>query len=425
MKIAIAIPTYNSIEKLRVLLENNYRLFIDRDCDFYIYDSSDTDATREYIANNAYEKLVYRRYDPEVTSNEKVYEIYEQLSCEYDYIWMNRDATWFEEELIDKVLEVINGDRPNILYISPSDGYYDKKFFSDAKNYSLCTNVGLAFYGATIINSNMLYGVNWSYYKKKYLYSNSAYFSHVGFFVEQMARLDELKGIILEYPSTKRHLIKNRSLWYPETVKVWGCSWVSLCDELGQVFRDDSDYVERMINSADNRFLEEQLIIYRALEWFDYEKYETYREYLSRVSDVCIERMKEISLMSKDEAYSICVGKIKAVIKDSTKDYKHIIIYGAGFRGKHIGKIFDAVNVGFDAYMVTNRTEKIASDGHKIVRLGDYELGDDTGIVLGVGKENKTDVLNLLEKRNYLSRICYGMEQIDFRYAFLFEDDTK
>lgn len=420
MNMAIAIPTYNSLNKLKVLLEKNYRIYVDHNCDFYVYDSSDTEDTKEYLARN-YENIIYKRFDSSITSNEKVYILYEQLSDRYDYIWMRRDATWFEEDLIGRVIEALNQDKPDILFINSSAGYYKKECYSDAKEFSLCAMGKLTAYGYSIVNCEMLRSADWIHYREKYLFSSSSYFSHVGLFVEQAASLDIFKGVILEYPARKKHPIKNESFWYSDIVKVWAFAWVSFCENLGQIFDNDPIYVENIINSIEQRFSEEQLIIYRALGWFDFEIFEMYKKYICRVTNVDVAKLEEIAMMTEACAYDICVNRVKNIISDSVKNYKRIVIYGAGVYGKRLGKIFDSVNIGFEGYMVTHSTEKVAPDGHLIFQLDEYELGDDTGIVLGLGKENQTEVMGILDEKDYASNVCLDVEKLCYQYAFLFE----
>lgn len=423
----IAIPTYNSLDNLRIVLEKNYRILTNHNCDIYLYDSSENDDTRNYVFKEYnFPNVFYKRIDSSVRSNEKVFMIYEELSAEYEYLWMNRDSTWFDDELVECIFQELTTHNPDIVYIEGTPNEYLTIEYDSVTDFFEKANCGMTFFGSTIINTKtLLSDVDWNYYRSKYLDSECWNFSHVGFQIEQSTRLKVFQGVYLGFPTQYRHYTKTESTWYPEIVRIWSCCWVSLIDKLAESLQLDSDVKNKILCSPPDRFRDDFLILYRALGWYDMQKYELYCNWIIRISSVRQVRLKEIALMTENEAYDACVYYVKKMVESAVSGYDKIVIYGAGKYGKNAARILELAGVSIDGYIVTNVDNQNASDDAKIYALTEYLFTDKVGIILGLGIINRVEVCKRLEECGLSQNICYEFDKIDYRYGLLLNDQKQ
>ena len=251
-KIAICIPTYNRPKILYDICSKIVKIVDEKIFDIYIYDSSPSSDSEE-ILNEIIQKenFYYFRLPTTIHSNEKLYRIYQDADIQnkYEYLWILADYLFFSKDIIDKILEKLNEKWDMLmldLYDPEKKGnkqYYDPDqiFFEYAWSMTL--------FGIMIINCKTVLGrADWPYLREKYLKEQHKNFSHLAMYFEMMLKIDDLKFYHFSIEKGNVYISKykgNRSEYFSEFLKVWGCYWYASIHTLPQYYSRKDQVIKK------------------------------------------------------------------------------------------------------------------------------------------------------------------------------------
>jgi len=160
-KLAMAIPTYNRAD---ILKENLLYMMEDikkYNIPIYISDDSSNNDTRKMIEElkQGYEYIYYQKNEPSLGHDKNCFATL-QLP-EADYVWYIGDSVVVKEGSIKKVLEILNNEDIDFLFINEKSRKLDKAsgIYSDKNEILLEFGWHLTQTGATIYSKKSLSGI--------------------------------------------------------------------------------------------------------------------------------------------------------------------------------------------------------------------------------------------------------------------------
>jgi rhamnosyltransferase len=111
-----------------------------------------------------------------------------------------------------------------------------------------------------------------------------------------------------------------------------------------------------------------------------------YLEYIMREKEKEIERRIEKEILLFSHKYPV------------------VYIYGAGICGRKVAKTLNHFKVEYKGFIVSKKQKSIFLR-KPILELGEVALNKNTGIILGLDKDNSSEVLQILRKRK-IDRNC-------------------
>lgn len=416
MKIAFCIPTYNRPKIIEEFLKNKIDSYINNNMDVYFYDSSENNETHNVIQKYN-KKCWYIKLDSSIHANSKVYKMFQKYGLEkqYDYIWLCGDSLCYSQNALKNILNILH-DRLDLLQISNGCVGESKEYtYNSAKEYFNEWGWLSTLFGAVILNSNtMLADVDWNYYETKYNRTGYICFNHVGFYYEQLLKLKRnpiIKCIDINSQDILYSPQKKRQGWYMNYYEVWAEEWINVIESLPAYY---DEYKAKVIKDhqiktgRDNEF---QFIIMRKNGILNKQVFDKYSERIQKLFDFPIEQIREIAYMSDDSCNSWLGEKVDTYISKFNND--KIYIYGAGRIASKYVDFFRNHNINVDGVIVTQKMNDEFM-GIPVYSLDDIASikNDSFKIVLALNEANRTQVLELLQKKQ-LSSFSSFDEEID------------
>jgi len=414
IKLAVAIPTYNSFECLHELLVQEYETLSENNCDIYIYDSSIDNETQKLIQEHwERDNILYNRLNAEIASNEKVYYLFQEISemNKYDFIWMRRDAHFFSRNILNYILNIVKNKYDIILLDNfPGKSINDLEEIEDKVEYFSKATYIMTSYGATIIKcKTVLKDVDWEYLRKRYINMKCINFSHVALYLEQIAKLDKFCALYFKIPSRESTESKKRknSFWKSEVIRIWSECWISMLERLPNLYLQDKNIFNKVMHLPPKRYTRKSLLTFCSDGIFDFECFLQYKDYLLRVSDISEKEMSEIARMEPDEAEYTLNKEIKEELSEFADRFQTIVIYGAGMCARRHALYLENFGISYECFVVSKLGDMTTLNNHEIKEYSEIKGWKDTGIVLGLGKANRIEVLPQLVKDGFCDKICY------------------
>lgn len=414
IKLAVAIPTYNSSECLHELLSNIYETLDVYGYDIYIYDSSTNDQTELLIGKEwKRDSIYYVRLDSSIASNQKVYYLYRQLAGKkkYDYIWMTRDAHYFSRQFLEKLFRSIQPEYDVVLIDDNADvSGTVSEIISDRLEFFRVATYKMTLYGSTIVKCESILGeVDWGGLTERYLNSDCINFSHVALYLEQIKKRNPFCALRLIVPAKERIFsrFKKDSFWKSEVIRIWSQCWLCMLENLPVFYQKDTEIFNQVAGLPSERYSLYLLLSYRINGTFDYEKFMAYKEWLLRVSNVTEDEMARIARMEPEEAQQCLNDKIYRELSEFAGRFGTIVIYGAGRHAQRHAAYLDRFHIPYECFVVSRAGNKTMLDHHKIKEYSDIKNRKDLGIILGLGKANQKEVMPQLLKDGFDGRTCY------------------
>lgn len=416
-KIVMCIVTYNRAKVIEDICPRLLKSLDEDYMDMYVYDSSEDDQTQSVISRyqEQQKNLFYNRVPSHVHSSQKLYDIYQNkyIQNNYEYLWILPDYLSFSSEIMDQCK-----DKLAIGYDILILDWYDYKRIGSRvcqdKNeiFEDCAWV-LTQYGAIILNcSTVLKNCNWEYLSEKYLTPNHRNFSHVMMYFEQILNIECLRLYHLEVPlrmvysSEHRIIVRNTE----EFLKIWGYCWPKSMYALPEYYNNKEAAINNLSKYGGHLGTEDLLglkfngVLTKKVFW-------RYMHHWKLVSQVSVMKFFLISVLPefviKD---AVLLGNIgDGIIKRLTwrqflwfcQKYKVLYIYGAGIRAKRYARYLDKMHINYQAFLVTELSGENSLMGHKIVKLSDITLPENTGIIVAVNENNQKEVVPFLKKKGY------------------------
>ncbi len=434
-KIAFCIPTYKHPDMIAEFLEQFMLGYIERGIDIYIYDSSSDNETELIVKNfqSQTEHLYYIRMPEEVHAGAKIYQILQKkgLKREYDFVWACGDGIRYPIKALDILLPQIFL-KYDVIHINAMDSEgigcreYENcnEYFRDcAWHTTLC--------GALILNSNtILKDVCWEKYEKNFLRDEFLSYPHVCFYFNRFLELPRFRAKHISGYYSYTSKMKKRSGWYKDTFKVLADGWIKIINSLPDCYTDKDEVIRKLgkysVLEDESAFLQKRIDgVYNEKIYIQYE------EQLPQICDVPIEQLKKIAFMTVGQAELEMKKWIEkrhqnglAELSAFLKKYPKILIYGAGLNAKRYAKVFNAENIFYEGFCVSQKKafeNKLM--GHQIYAV--EELENDLksyGIYLALNVENRKQVRSFLQKKGLSDQLFFS-EELDKYVCVLSKDE--
>jgi hypothetical protein len=422
VKIAVCIPTYNRslvVEEFLVKCSTDY---VNLGIDIYIYDSS-TNSETENVVNlwmKRLNNLYYIRVPSYLHANMKVFKIFQQhgLRILYDFIWVCGDTLRFNKEALTSILSNIIPQYDMIEINGIDMENLGTRLYTNHNDYFRDCAWHLTLFGAVVLNvRTMLSNVNWKDYELRYSSSEFINFSHVSFYFNKLASMNNFKAlhISLEPYLLTTSVLRENYGWYKETLHVICCGWVQTIKNLPSCYEDKKEAIVKfgkytVLNTMD-------LIRLREDGHYNISIYKQYRSVWNEVCDIPIIKLYMIALMPASMSTFIRRKRIylktfksRKLLKKFLKRYNKLIIYGAGKKALRYGENFIKDDIPYIGHCVTelgNNDSKLL--GHSVFELADIEGSlSDVGIVLAINPANAEQVIQILQSKGLKENIFYN-----------------
>lgn len=400
-------------------MENCFLIYLQYNIDVFIYDSSDNRLT-EYVVEKwkKYVNIHYIKIDSFIHSNVKVYNIFKEFSesLNYEYIWICADYIRWTPNVLEKVsLSILKGYDMIIVNHRDVEDIGDKIYSNKNILFEECAWC-MTLYGATILKiSTMLLNVQWNKLFNKYMTPECIYHSHVALIFEQLNVMENYQVIHLSLNKNDficSNIVKI-SGWKKDIFYVWCYCWPEMIKKLPKTYQNKNIVIKKHgVNS--------KILSYEKLKEFRKENILNFRIYLlyankwHTLTDVCKWKILALSIMplvciKKIEQKQINERWLKNKIKRFCKKYKTIYIYGAGKNAERYTKYFEALEIEFEAYIISNLVDGLKMlNGHKVIVYSPQLLHDKyTGVLLALNEINTKQVmqqvLGNIEKKRIFS----------------------
>ncbi len=409
MKLKICIPTYKRPKAIEELLQRFLDTYLLLGFDIHIYDSSDDEETYSVVKPfMGCEKLYYHRVDPTVHSNVKVLNIYKEFADgDYDYIWVQSDSIRWTIESLNRISDAINSNQYDI--ITPNYRDEEKigdKIYEDKEEFFRDCAWHLTLYGAAILNKKLLYNVEWEAIHQKYTCSERINFSHVALYFEQIAKAKSFKGFHIGLPqfSLTSTMYKKESGWRKDTFFIHCVCWPSVINALPNIYRDKEEVIKKQ-GFLSGDLTNEGLKRLRSEKVLSLSEFVKYRKEWKNVSDISALRFLFFSIIPAGLAKALMIDqinerKIKRQIRNFSKKYENIFIYGCGQKGDSFANYMDEMRIAYKGFIISKgRKDKEYLHNKPVLEFDENLLYKKTnGIILALNELNTKQVLTDLKK---------------------------
>lgn len=412
--LALCIPTYKRPEAIREFLDAEAKILKNHLVDLVIVDSSPDGKTSDLVEDfikSGFGNISYCRVDENISSNEKFFWIYQNYSDKYDYIWITHDHTLYNEESIEYILNVLD-NHADFIFLKAQCPEFKNYETKDLCDFFYDSAWLLGKMGASIVKtSSFLNGVDWEKVKEKYLTPQKINFSHVGFYFERAAQMNDFTAVTIEIPTDYfLDLYRNRKLsWENEAVRICTQCWGSVISELPDKYTNKMETIQ----SIDPYFLTAyKLIEYRkcgCYSWLDFLKY---HKWIKLVFPHLYKDAGIIALLPMKYLISKYSKGYSEKIADCRRQGKKICVYGAGKHAHESIDFFTGVGIEIDAVLVTDKRGNVDKLCDILVYdAKEYIENNDVFVVVavaGVGRDGITHYLEELKKNvNIQLSYCY------------------
>lgn len=400
-KVAVCIPTYNRADEIRVVLEKELDFLQRHGVDVHIFDSSETEETKKVTtAYSGHRNLYYHAINSSVSSNAKVFHIYQEYAGRYEYIWVIHDHTVFTEEALCYILDRIED---NI-------GYYFLKIQSQAFGWEDVVDLEKLLYetawlsgrfGTVILRSDIfLKNVDWEYFTHKYLTEKMWNYSHIGFYFERASQIANFKARIISFPRDLfSDISRNQKIgWYQDSIRICLECWGEIISSLPESYTNK----QMVLQTQDKWFISKySLITYKKNGVFGIWQYWKYRKWIRVIAPDEDKNAFLISFLPVSMSWRLYTRKIILKIRENRLEGRKICIYGAGRHAIECMEYLKTCGVDIDAFLVTKgegNPDNIRE--YPVYQADAYVRDKKVFVVIAIMSEKASEV------REYLTSLC-------------------
>lgn len=423
-KVLIAVPTKDRPDMVREVLEYELPYYKNFNIDICYIDSSESDNTQEVIISlsKKYDKdIIYMTKSPRLCLDYKLVDVFKDFQAmEYDYYWLINDSISISEEMLNYVMKIVDDGYDLIRLPLAGSGNKEDFITNDVDEWFQKCSASMAHMASTIMSKALLEGnIDWDNLRKKYVNNNEldekhGYFFTVGFYLEQIAKLDDFKGIFIGNRFKWRRdcpLKREKSYWQDKVFETWAKSYTETILNLPNIYKNKEDVIRQSDNIRVGRFSKENLIHYRISGLYDVDTYKKYKKYLKYVTDEKQSTCEKIAKTSIEELKKNYPNYIK--VEDSWEEKldlienklvnKNIYIYGAGLYGERVVNklICDGYSKRVKGVVVTESGINITSLlGKPVLGIDNTNFELDDYIILSALPKTAESMKRELDKRN-------------------------
>lgn len=402
-KIGIFIPVFNSTEYICQVLEYELPFLKKHQIDVILCDSSTENSiqqmAQEYQARG-FENLFLQTFDSSLHSNVKVFRIFQAVSAsDYEYIWVIHDHTRFSEEAFIYIVSVLegNGDFYVLNMQSTNNAVRD---FHDMDQFLLQTAWRLNTWGVSILRtSTFLTGVNWPYYEEKFLNTERLNYSHIGFYFERAAELNDFHPYLVELNRSYFFDVKRYSTitWNFDTVRMCLDCWGSVISSLPDSYHTKLE----TMRSQDHWFLSRySLIVLKEKNFYNLEIFDRYEKWIKLIypQDYVVDYL--IAKYPLDRVKKVFNRYLYRIRERATEENRNLYIFGAGRHAFECASYLAEMGIAFDGFLVSDlkgNPENLMD--HPVYKAIEELPGKKSAVIIGVLSSGQAEV------REYLNEI--------------------
>lgn len=216
--LAICIPTYNRVEVLQDTLSHELEICKELGIDIYLYDSSSDGKTKELAKRlNEYSNLHHIEIDSSISLDEKVVKLFQSYGREkkHDYFWLVGDGVIFGEELLKRVVEVLQTD-PSMVFINNEDlQKLGNKEYDRPKDIFRELFWKSSLWGSIIVREDLYYDIDWKTYIDKFVGLDQI---SIGLHWYRLASVTNFRAVLLSVRKKidMRKTSVNKIAWWKE-----------------------------------------------------------------------------------------------------------------------------------------------------------------------------------------------------------------
>lgn len=407
-KIVVCVPTYKRIDLIKEFLETQVEIYKKYNIDIWIYDSNETNECQELvnIYKKIYDNIFYISIPSSTHSNQKVMRIYEgyDRNKDYDYVWLSQDAYRItDNELCDIVNKVKK--QYDIITISNDDNMCigNKEYFNILE-YFRDTAWKLTGYGNCIVKtSTMINDVDWKYIEDKYLAKDCINYSHVGYYFEQLLKINNPKMYFKHVNDGEYYWseLKKHSAWVKDTFHIICDVWPALVNKIPSYYDTYKNDVIKSLGVNASILTYRKFIYLRKSDIYNKYIYEHYKGLWNQFCDVDESFLSRLANVLPCEVISLEQERVL----NFCKNYKYIYIYGCGKISKEVVDILKSINIGWKAFFISGKSEQSCLDNHKILKFDKMLLNENVGIIMGLSYKNYNEVIKKYNLYDYQEQL--------------------
>lgn len=353
----MCVPTCDRSDMVEEVLAYELTYYSEYPMDLCYYDSSGNDKTESVIEQNQKKdgiSLFYKRSPLELCLDYKLVEILKEVEVShYEYLWLINDSISITKDALDIVFPLLGEEYDLVRLPLAGDGALEDIICTDADTWFQKCSQGMAHMASTIMRTSLLKAEHdWEYLAERYIGKNElgedhGYFFMVAFFLEQILKLENFKGIFIGNRVKWRRdspLKGSRIYWKKYVFSTWAKSYVDTIMQLPETYTQKAEVIKRSDNIAPGRFSKSMLVRYRLNGLYSLKVFLQYRYYLPFVTNVPLKICMGIScapvlvLRIVYGKNNVEEGAWNVRLQDIVKKIgnRKIIIYGAGLYGERV-----------------------------------------------------------------------------------------
>uniref|UniRef100_UPI004056696C glycosyltransferase n=1 Tax=Agathobacter sp. TaxID=2021311 RepID=UPI004056696C len=403
MKLVVCIPTYERSECIARVLEEELEIFIKHNIDICIYDSSIRTETEEIVRayiDRGYYNLSYKKMDDKIHANHKGYQIFEEIGqTDYDYVWMIHDHTICNSE--DAISDILSALENRFdFYLLNMQG--SKKYLKEITSLDEFLLVGawpLNSFGACILNvKTFVRGTDWVEISKNYLKSKTINYSHLGFYFERAAEIENFKACKLELhrEGFLDFLRNQKTSWDRETIRICTECWGSVISGLPDIYTTKAEAMK----TQDRWFLAaHKLIFYKKNGQFGIKSFLRYGTWFKKIFPETFRQKMFIAIMPFFISKYVYSHTIVRNIKRANKREQKVYVFGAGRHAAECAQFLNKINLTYEGFLVTNKNgNPVQLLSHPVYEISKYADNAKIFIIVAVQTSAVQEVRMYLDK---------------------------
>ncbi len=403
MKLCICMPTCNRSKCIARVLSTEIEMLKKLNIDIRIYDSSNEDDTKSLVLeyqNKGYENLFYEQIDYAVHPNRKAYQIFRDAELtEYDYIWLLHDHTvCMETVALSYILYALEKGYDFYLLNMQSNSYRITQI-QNLDEFLVLGAWPLNSFGASIVKvKTFLKGTDWKVISDKYLQEKTLNYSHVGFYFERAAQIDNIKICKLELlrECFLDFLRYQKTSWDKDTIRICTECWGSNILMLPNMYH--TKY--QALRTQDRWFLTKyKLLMYKKSGQYGIRSFLRYRKWMKVICPEAYWTDTMIALLPFGVSKYICCHRIVRRINKARYLGWKIMIYGAGRHAVECAELLKDIEMDFDGFVVTRKQGNPDSLlGYPVQEAQAFLESENTLVIIAVLTSGVKEVEKYIEK---------------------------
>lgn len=421
--IAFCIPTYNRSIIIQEFCDELLDTYFEYGIDVYIYDSSEDDETQKIIAEymGKYENLYYIRINSRIDGMKKAYMIFQKygLNKEYKYLWMCGDSLRYDERSLNAVITTTQKGNYDLIIVDALDPEPDDAdHVINDKNvlFSECGPI-MTLFGAVIIRMDTFdTNVDWNEMEKKYMQDDSIYYSHVGFYFEQLNKMKTFTAIhcFMDKNGFRISKYKSSFIIWKRTFYFYCETWYNTVMKLPDEYKDKKKVIKLM--GEKYNFNDYYISEYKIHEVLNVKSFFRYYDRWETLTDYPRYMVFMLAILPTSVALKMLLKPSKTEMQEKRSNIqklysfvskrKHIYLYGAGQYGLLYENEMKKLGIHIDGFTVTKKMGKnMVNSQLPIISIDEINDFTDVGFIIATGKSYREEITRLLSEKTDLQNV--------------------